>query len=217
MSEAPLLEAVDVCKAYGPVPVLADVSLAVSPGEILVVTGDNGTGKSTLLRCLAGWDRFDSGQVSFDGGDWDPAAAAFRAAVAAELGPGDQFLDLTVREHLEFVARAHGNADPGRLIADVLGEMRLTGVADRFPGALSQGQRRRLALAACWVRPRRLVILDEPEQNLDVSGRSWLAGRLLAERDAGVAIVIACHDPALTEQIADWELELELLPDGDRP
>lgn len=212
----PLLEATGVCKSYGPVPVLADVSLAVEAGEILVVTGDNGTGKSTLLRCLAGWDRFDSGELRFDGGAWDPSGVTFRTAIAAELSPGDQFLDLTVREHLEFVARAHGDTHPDRLISDVLDELQLAALADRFPTALSQGQRRRLALAACWVRPRRLVILDEPEQNLDVRGRAWLAERLLSERDAGVAVIVACHDPALTEQLADWRLHLELVPE-DQP
>jgi ABC-type multidrug transport system ATPase subunit len=151
--------------------------------------------------------------VWFDGGLWDPASREFRAAVASGLGADDQFLDLTVHEHLDFVARAHGEAEPDVVVSSVLAEMALSRVADRFPFALSQGQRRRLGLAACWVRPRRLLILDEPEQNLDVRGRAWLADKILAERAAGVAIVVACHDPELAARIADLELELEFLDD----
>lgn len=212
-AEAPVVEALHVSKSFGDVPVLDDVSLAVRPGEVLVVRGENGTGKSTLLRCLTGWDRFDSGAVWFRGGTWDPESAEFRAAVAAGLGGDDQFLDLTVREHLEFVARAHGNEQPDAIVYEVLSEMALQRVADRFLSALSQGQRRRLGLAACWVRPRHLLVLDEPEQNLDVRGRAWLAQRIVSERDDGVAVILACHDDALSEQVADLELDLEFLDD----
>lgn len=210
-TSAPVVEAVHVSKSFGEVPVLDDVSLTVEPGEVLVVHGANGTGKTTLLRCLAGWDRFDSGEVFFRGGGWNPGSREFRAAVACGLGGGDQFLDLTVREHLEFVARGHGDARPDALISAVLEELALTRVADRFPYALSQGQRRRLGLAACFVRPRALLILDEPEQNLDVRGRDWLAERLLAEREAGVAVIVTSHDPGLIDAVADLEMVLEFL------
>lgn len=131
--------------------------------------------------------------------------------MACGLGGGDQFLDLTVREHLEFVARGHGDAQPDALISAVLEELALTGVADQFPYALSQGQRRRLGLAACFVRPRALLILDEPEQNLDVRGRDWLAERLLAEREVGVSVIVTSHDPGLIDAVADLELVLGVL------
>lgn len=147
---APVVEAAHVSKSFGEVPVLDDVSLTVAAGEVLVVHGANGTGKTTLLRCLAGWDRFDFGEIFFRGGGWHPESAEFRAAVACGLGGGEQFLDLTVREHLEFVARGHGDARPDALITEVLEELTLTRVADQFPFALSQGQRRRLGLAACF-------------------------------------------------------------------
>lgn len=67
-------------------------------------------------------------------------------------------------------------------------------MADRFPFVLSQGQRRRMGLAACFVRPHRLLVLDEPEQNLDRRGRAWLADTIRAERRAGVSVLMACHD-----------------------
>jgi len=140
-------------------------------------------------------------------------APQVRAAVATGLGGGDVFLELTVREHLEFVARAHGDPAPDRVVDQVLDELALARVADHFPFALSQGQQRRLGLAACFVRPRELLILDEPEQNLDVQGREWLAEKVLAESMAGVGVIISSHDPALTERVADLDLELAFLDD----
>ena len=194
-TSVPVVEAVHVSKSFGDAPVLDDVSVAVAPGQVMV---------------LAGWDRFDSGEVFFRGGGWHPESPTFRAEVACGLGGSDQFLDLTVREHLEFVARRHGDAQPDALISAVLAELALTRVADQFPYALSQGQRRRLGLAACFVRPRALLILDEPEQNLDVRGREWLAERLLTERDAGVAVIVTTHDRGLIDAVADLEMVLEI-------
>lgn len=166
-TDIPVLEARSVSKAFGDTRVFDNLSLTVRPGEVLVVRGANGSGKSTLLRCLIGADYFDTGDVLLHGVPFDPRVPSIRSAVAAGLGGGDRFLDLTVREHLEFTARAHGDGDPEALIDSVLADLGLAGVADRFPFALSQGQRRRLGLAACFVRPRKLLVLDEPEQNLD--------------------------------------------------
>jgi ABC-type multidrug transport system ATPase subunit len=161
-----------------------------------------------LLRCLVGWDAPDTGQVLFDGAPYQDRLPAVRAAVALALGAGDEFPDLTVREHLEFMARAHGAADPDSMIDEVLVELGLYPLQQRFPFTLSQGQRRRLGLASCFVRPRRLLILDEPEQNLDAQGREWLSAKLFAERKTGVGVLMACHDAALVGRVADSEVEL---------
>ena len=78
----------------------------------------------------------------------------------------------------------------------------------QLPGTLSSGQRRRLALATAFVRPRKLLILDEPEQRLDVEGIEWLAARLKAERERGLAIVMASHEPHLVETVATRTVRL---------
>ena len=168
-----------------------------------------------MLRCIVGWASVDAGQVLFDGALYDESRPAVRAAVAVDVEPGTDFVDLTVREHLEFMARAHGNADPAAVVGAVLAELNLLGVDDHFPFALSQGQRRRLGLASCFVRPRRLLILDEPEQNLDVEGREWLMDRIRAERSAGGSVLMACHSPEMIERVADSEVSLGWTGDFD--
>ena len=206
----PVLELRRLSKSYGDVLVLADVSFTVERGEVVALTGPNGSGKSTLLQCAVGWQTPTAGEVLFEGQPYRESAPETRAAVAAALGSGADFSGLTVREHLEFTARGHGDADPRALVDDVLGELQLGGVADGFPHVLSQGQRRRMGLAACFVRPHRLLVLDEPEQNLDRRGRAWLADKILSERRAGVSVMMACHDQELVYQVADSEVEFRL-------
>jgi len=144
--------------------------------------------------------------VLLDGRPMDETDPAVRAAVAAALDDIDFFPDLSVVEHLELLAFAHG-ADPA-FVPEVIAELGLDPARDQLPATLSTGQRRRLALASCFVRPRRLLVLDEPEQRLDVRGRAWLEDRLLREKADGMAVLIASHDPELIAAVADTQIEL---------
>ncbi len=193
-------------KGYGGQPLFTDVSLSVPPGSATAVVGPNGSGKSTLLRCVLGIEPFDAGRVELDGHPFDERDPRTRADVAASLDEPAVFADLSVLEHLDLLACAHGVLDPAGTVDAVLAEVGLVEAADQLPVTLSSGQRRRLALAACLVRPRRLVVLDEPEQRLDVAGRQWLAGRLLREKADGVALLFASHDEELVGQVADERL-----------
>lgn len=166
-----------------------------------------GSGKTTLLRCAVGADRPDEGDVHLDG---EPLRETDPRARAAVLDDVEFFPDLSVSEHLDLVARAHGTADPAVLVAGTLAELRLGRVADQLPATLSSGERRRLALASWWVRPRRLLIFDEPEQRLDSVGRRWLVERLCAEKETGSAILFASHDERVVDGVADVLLRLDL-------
>jgi ABC-type multidrug transport system ATPase subunit len=131
-----------------------------------------------------------------------------RRDVATVIDDLDFFPDLSVVEHLDLLARAHGIADPDALVDEVLEEVQLVPQSGQLPGTLSSGQRRRLALATAFVRPRKLLILDEPEQRLDTEGLTWLAKRLKEERQQGLAIVFASHEPSLVETVATRIVEL---------
>ncbi|WP_433538586.1 ABC transporter ATP-binding protein [Micromonospora sp. CA-249363] len=191
---------------FGNLVVLDDVTFTLPPGRIAVVLGPNGSGKTTLLRCVVGADRPDEGEVRVHGYRADETDPQVRSLVAAALDDIDFFPDLSVVEHLELVAYAHGgSAEP---VEEVLTELGLEPARDQLPVTLSSGQRRRLALASCFVRPRRVLILDEPEQRLDVAGRQWLADRLRRERDAGTTVLMASHDPELIDAVVDERIEI---------
>jgi ABC-2 type transport system ATP-binding protein len=204
----PLLRVRDLHRSFGDLHVLEGIDLEVRSGEALALVGPNGAGKSTALRCIAGADQATSGTVELDGETLDERSAATRRDLAVVMDDLDFFPDLSVVEHLNLLARAHRVADPDAVVDAVLADVGLQHQASQLPGTLSSGQRRRLALASAFVRPRRLLILDEPEQRLDSAGLTWLAERLNAEKADGLGILLVSHDAELVEAVADWILDL---------
>jgi ABC-type multidrug transport system ATPase subunit len=208
----PLLTIAGLRRSFGDVEVLSGVDAEVRPGEAVAVVGPNGSGKSTLLRCVAGADRPSAGSISLQGRPMRERDPQTRRIVAAVLDDVEFFADLAVAEHLALLMSAHGDAAPDEHAAGLLDEVGLAGAADQLPGGLSSGQRRRLALATCFARPRMLVLLDEPEQRLDRVGRRWLTGRLLAEKKERHGVLFASHDRGLVNAVADRVLDLGAVP-----
>ncbi len=209
--KTPVLKVTNLKKAFGPVVIVDGFNLEVAPGEAVALTGRNGAGKSTVLRCLVGADRPDDGTVEVNGVPVSETNPQIRRDVATVIDDLDFFPDLSVVEHLDLLARAHGIPDADDAVDEVLQEVQLVPQSGQLPGTLSSGQRRRLALATAFIRPRTLLILDEPEQRLDTEGVEWLAARLVAERARGLAIVMASHEPMLVERVATRIVRL-----GDR-
>jgi ABC-2 type transport system ATP-binding protein len=203
-----LLEVRGLTRRFGAVTVLHGLDLDVDPGRAMALVGPNGVGKSTALRCIVGTDTPTSGTVQLHGRPLDERDPVVRKALAVVMDDLDFFPDLSVVEHLDLFAKAHAVADAEDRVDDVLGELGLADQADQLPGSLSAGQRRRLGLAAALVRPKLLLVLDEPEARLDDQGRAWLATRLEEEKREGVAIVIASHDADLVAAVADGVFEL---------
>jgi len=202
-----------VSRSYGALQALKPVDLTVLPAQCIALLGVNGSGKSTLLRIAAGRDTPTSGQVSYCGRPLREDALVARAEIAVAGDASSTYPDLTVREHLMLVAVAHGAgpAAPG-LVDSTLAECRLSDHGNALPGSLSSGQRQALQLAAVLVRPRRVLILDEPEQRLDPGARRWLGGLLAKEKAAGAAVLLATHHVELAAAVAD---EAVVLLDGE--
>ncbi|MCP2263860.1 ATP-binding cassette domain-containing protein [Promicromonospora thailandica] len=192
-----LLELSGLVVGYGGTAVCPPLSLTVAPGDAVAVIGTNGTGKSTLLRTVLGLQDPLSGTVRAFGRAVDERERAFRTRVAGVLDDDAFFPGVTVREHLVLTARGHGVADAGAVTDRVLDHMGIAGQAGAMPHTLSSGQRRRFLLASALVRPRDLLVLDEPEQRLDTAMRGRLADTLRAEADAGTAVLFATHDDRL--------------------
>ncbi len=204
-----LLEVEDVSHRYGPVDVLHRIDLTVEAGECLAIVGANGAGKSTLLRLVTGRERPSEGLVTFDGAEVSEDDLAVRLGVAAVLGDPAFYPDLTAREHLELVAAAFGLGRDAQTLADE--ELRNCGLATRgeeLPATFSAGQKQALFLAAALIRPRRLLVLDEPEQHLDPDARRALGERFRALAGAGVAVVFSTHQTELARAAADRALVL---------
>jgi ABC-2 type transport system ATP-binding protein len=202
-----LLRVDGVSHRYGGTDVLHDIAFAVEPGECLALVGANGAGKSTLLRLLAGREKPSEGRVQFDAHDIDENDREIRREVAAVLGDPVFYPDLTAREHLELVIAAHGLGSEAPERADAaLTVFGLIERADDGPSKFSAGQKQALFLASALVRPRRLVLMDEPEQHLDPDARLRLTDRFRALTEEGVAVVFSTHQADLARAAADHVL-----------
>lgn len=198
-----MLQFENVRRRFGRLSVLEGVSGAVAPGEALLVTGPNGSGKSTLLRCLAGLLAPDAGRIEYgeDGQTFDLEERRRRIGyVAPDL---TFYNELTVAENLEFFARLRRTApEHGFAVLDRLGLPR-----DRTTGVLSSGMRQRLRWAWALLHRPRLLLLDEPFQNLDAPGeeatRALLREHLSPASGApGGLAVIANPSPLEIDRVA---------------
>ncbi|QDQ96471.1 ATP-binding cassette domain-containing protein [Tomitella fengzijianii] len=185
---------------------LAGVSHVFADRTLTYVLGLNGTGKSTLLRCLSGVLRPDSGRALVDGRELARAPAPARLLGmyldADGFHPGH-----SGRRHLRWLA-----AQSGVRAVSVEALLRRTGleaVADRPVRGYSLGMRQRLGIASALVGNPRNVILDEPMNGLDVAGVLWLRGLLREWADEGRCVIVASHNLAEIEATADAVLILE--------
>ena len=189
------IEVRDLSVSYGSTPVLVGVRLTVPVAAGVCVTGENGIGKSTLLRCVASLQRPDAGEIEVFGGP-PGSTPEFWRAVVTTVEPPTWYPGLTAREHAELVCRAHGLDPAAAGMDDALERFGIAGHADAIPPSLSSGQKQRLTLALALLRPSRLLILDEPEQRLDPEGRAMVAGLLRDYLDDAGTVLMASHDDA---------------------
>jgi ABC-2 type transport system ATP-binding protein len=206
------LQLVAVTRRFGTRTAVDAISLDVAAGSAVALMGPNGSGKTTLLRLMSGRDVPSDGQVLLAGRPFTEDDESVRRELALVAEDSAFYPDLTVREHLWLVACAHGAGDQATSAVDrALADMRLADHAEGFPRELSSGQQQALLLATVLVRPRRLLLLDEPERRLDPEARLRLGLLLQAERAAGVTVVLATHHAELARSVAD---RLVLLRDG---
>ncbi|MEJ8654008.1 ABC transporter ATP-binding protein [Streptomyces sp. MS1.AVA.3] len=204
-----LLQLRGVSRTYGERQALHPLDLEVPAGTCTALFGHNGSGKSTLLRIAGGRDEPTTGTALFDGKVIDEDDPEVRARVAVVGDTVACYPDLSVRDHLQLITVAHDVADAEGWIDQVLADRRLGGHAHHLPGALSSGQLQAFLLAAALVRPRDLLVLDEPEQRLDPESRRRLSALLLGEKEGGVAVLLATHQADLARAVADRVVALE--------
>lgn len=182
----------DVSKSYGTAPALDPITLEVADGERIALIGHNGSGKTTMMRIAAGLLDASSGSVSIGG---KPAGSLSARASLSFIADQPTFYDdLTLWEHMEYVARLHGVEDWEQTAADLLGHLGLYDRADEMPNRFSRGLKQKSAIALGFIRPFDLLLVDEPFVGLDASGKEALLELLASASDNGSTVIVATHE-----------------------
>ena len=194
-----------ICKRFGAVTALAEVSIGIAAGEFFALLGPSGCGKSTLLRILAGLEHPDRGSVFIDGADMSRTPAN-RRPVNMVFQSYALFPHMSVRGNIAYGLRVTGTgrAEARERAEAALGLVRLAGYGDRMPHQISGGERQRVALARALVKRPRVLLLDEPLSALDARLRDEMRLELVTlQKTVGITFVIVTHDQEEALSMAD--------------
>ncbi len=194
-------------KSYGKLDVFKDVTFAVEPGEIFVLMGPSGSGKSVLLRQVAGLETPTSGRVMIDGHDAGSAETREHVRRALVFQAGALFNSLSVYDNLALYPREHQMGTEDQIREKVMRALEILSLgktAETFPSQLSGGMKKRVAIARALVMEPQLLLYDEPTSELDPVMSATIdeiIGSL--RKEYHVTSVVVSHDCDLALSIAD--------------
>lgn len=185
---------VGITRRFGHKWALRGIELDVAVGDLVVIQGHNGGGKSTLLRVIATAVAPTGGAGKVFGKDLRSAASSIRESCAL-LGSGNGlYEDLSARENLLFAARMLGVRQTPSRVEDALQQVDLSNDADERVRSHSSGMQRRLALARLLLQEPKLLLLDEPFNTLDAAGAALVNALIAATRERAGAVIVVLHD-----------------------
>ena len=196
-----------LAKTYGLQRVLVDINLTVKPGEVFAIMGPSGSGKSVLLRQIAGLDLPTAGTVRVDGHDPADPDTRDRYALALVFQSGALFNSLTVYDNLALYPLEHRLCPKPEIRERVMRALKvlsLEGALHKFPSELSGGMKKRVAIARALVMEPQLILFDEPTSELDPVMGATISELIATLRQyISVTTVVVTHDRDLALTIAD--------------
>ena len=212
-----MIEVHALSKRYRKFTAVRDLSFKVGPGEVLGLVGPNGAGKTSTLRCLAGIIPATTGTIRIAGHDiaTDPVVA--KRALAFFPDEPRLFEYLTVRQHLNFIARIYGVRDHEAIARPLLEEFEIAAKADQLPGELSRGMKQKLAITCGLLHQPKVMFFDEPLTGLDPLGIRRMKDSIVKRARDGATIVLSSHLLHLLEEVCTHVLILkqgEKIADG---
>lgn len=215
MKEKPLLVARGLHVSYGSTPALRGANLAIESGDIIALTGRSGSGKSSLLYCLAGIILPQQGQVFFEGRslsalDDDDRTGVRREYFGFVFQFGDLVPELTLSENVSLPLRLNGARarDTASRTKEFLERFGIGELGNKRPGEVSGGQLQRAAIARSLVHRPKIVLADEPTGALDAeNGRLVMREFVDAARQNGAAVVVVTHETTVAD-VCDVRLEV---------
>lgn len=194
----------NIIKKHADKHILDDVSLRIQQGEIAVLLGSSGVGKSTLLSILSGLDTVDAGEISFDGKPFDMHELHKTHSVGMVFQHFNLFPHLTVSQNIELALEKVANLpalEAQRYALSLLTQYGIADKKDKYPHQLSGGQKQRLAIARAIALKPRVICMDEPTSALDPLLTSHVAQLITELAAQGYAIILATHDMSLVKRL----------------
>jgi ABC-type Fe3+/spermidine/putrescine transport system ATPase subunit len=203
-----LLEIRALAKRFGAHEVLKKISINIAAGEFITLLGESGSGKTTMLRLIAGFEQPSSGEIWMNGARLN-TLPPYKRRVNTVFQQYALFPHLNVRDNVAYglrVTNAPSNEIDGR-VADALRMVKMDSFAGARPATLSGGQQQRVALARALVNRPLLLLLDEPLSALDANLRKEMQSELKSlQREVGITFLFVTHDQdeamALSDRIA---------------
>jgi polar amino acid transport system ATP-binding protein len=197
----------NLTKRFGNRTIIDQLNIDITDGEILTIVGPSGGGKTTLLRCLAGLETIDSGELLLNGAAFNPVAMN-----NADQIVGIVFQDFQLFPHLSvldnitlapiLVLKQTKEASEAEAIG-LLNKLGLAGKEQLYPYQLSGGQKQRVALARALAMKPKVLGYDEPTSALDPALRQQVEEVILTLKDQGMTQIVVTHDMNFAENIAD--------------
>lgn len=214
-----MIELKDITFAYSQdePPVFEHLNLSIKKGTCLVVEGENGSGKTTLFRILNGLSFPQTGSYTYEGQPItekylknNQSAKAFHKKIGYLFqNPDIMLFNANVFDEIAFGPRQMGltDAEVSERTRDCMKLFQIEKLAEKAPYHLSGGQKKKVALAAVMALNPDLLILDEPYAGLDKKTQEFLTEFLKELKSAGKTLIIATHNPAVAEELADERLQ----------
>lgn len=194
-------------KAYGSQTVLQGLTFEVAPGELFVIMGPSGSGKSVLMRHLIGLETPDAGEIHINGQPLDGGQIMDQYRMAMVFQSGALLNSLTVGENVGLYLSEHRLKPPAeiqRIVREKLELVGMAGTEDKLPGELSGGMKKRVAIARALVVEPQLILYDEPTSELDPLIAVTIAEEIVRLNDRmGATSIVVTHDRDLAFGIAD--------------
>jgi phospholipid/cholesterol/gamma-HCH transport system ATP-binding protein len=197
----------DLHKSFGDQKVLDGINLEVNPGEIFVIMGPSGSGKSVLLKHIIGLEAPDSGQILISGESIDNPEIAVKFRMALVFQSGALLNSLTVGENVGLYLTEHRLKPPAvieKIVSAILEDVGLKDVMDKMPSELSGGMKKRVAIARALVIEPQMILYDEPTSELDPVSSVVIGNEILKlKQRIHVTSIVVSHDRDLAFGVAD--------------
>jgi phospholipid/cholesterol/gamma-HCH transport system ATP-binding protein len=194
-------------KSFGGQEVLKGIDLDVQPGEIFVIMGPSGSGKSVLLKHLIGLETPDAGEILINGESIESVEVAAKYRMALVFQSGALLNSLTVGENVGLYLTEHRLKSPEeiqKIVAEKLETVGLADATDKMPGELSGGMKKRAAIARALVIEPQLILYDEPTSELDPLSAVVIGEEILKlKSEIHVTSIVVSHDRELAFGVAD--------------